>query len=157
MMTKKTQLTHLWCKVGLVVQLSQMMEYNLAKILALDEILRGFENRDSMFDFEYRVFVKSANKWYRKLSRKPLGKSLLRAKSIEFFTEEGEKRLSQAIDKRNYVVHQLFKDDLQTNHLETDPTFYYEELENTMDLLQSVNNDLIEIYNKQKAEYQLIW
>ena len=35
---KKVEL--LWTKVGLVVQLSQMVEYNLANILGFDEILR---------------------------------------------------------------------------------------------------------------------
>ena len=35
---KKVEL--LWTKVGFVVQLSQMVEYNLANILGFDEILR---------------------------------------------------------------------------------------------------------------------
>jgi hypothetical protein len=37
------QLVHLWGKVGFIVNLSQMVEYNLANIVAVDEILREYE------------------------------------------------------------------------------------------------------------------
>ena len=153
----KKQLFHLWGKVGFIVHLSQMVEYNLANILAFDEILREFEERDSMFVFEYNEFAQRANEWYEKLSGKPLGTSLNRAKGIKFFTDESEKLLSQAIEKRNYVVHHLFKEDLRNNHLETDPTFFYEELEETIGLLHSINESLTDIFKKQKEEYKFIW
>lgn len=151
------QLIHLWGKIGFIVHLSQMVEYNLANILAFDEILREFEERDSMFVIEYNEFARSANKWYKKLSERPLGEAFKRAQKIEFFTQEGEKLLSQAIEKRNYVVHRLFKEDLKENHLETDPTYYYEELEETISLLNTVNESLVDIFKKQKEEHKLIW
>jgi hypothetical protein len=151
------QLKFLWEKVGLVVNLSQMVEYNLANILAFDEILREFEERDSMFVYEYNEFAKQANKWYDKLSKKSLGKSLNRAKEIKFFTEESEKTLLEAIEKRNYVIHHLFKDDLTKKSLDTNPTVYYQELEETIALLTSVNDCLIEIFKQQKEEHKLIW
>lgn len=78
----KKQLLHLWGKVGFIVHLSQMVEYNLANILAFDEILREFEERDSMFVIEYNEFAQRANEWYEKLSGKPLGASLNKAKEI---------------------------------------------------------------------------
>ena len=69
-MNKKIEkeLQSLWAKVGLIVNLSQMVEYNLANILAFDEILREFETTDSMFVFEYNEFVEYANNWYKFLS-----------------------------------------------------------------------------------------
>ena len=153
----KKQLLELWGKVGFIVNLSQMVEYNLANILAFDEILREFEERDSMFVYEYNEFAKQANKWYDKLSKKSLGKSLNRAKEIKFFTEESEKTLLEAIEKRNYVIHHLFKDDLTKKSLDTNPTVYYQELEETIALLTSVNDSLIEIFKQQKEEHKLIW
>ena len=51
----KKQLEELWGKVGFIVNLSQMIEYNLANILAFDEILREFNNADSMYLFEYNT------------------------------------------------------------------------------------------------------
>lgn len=151
------QLKDVWTKVGVIVNLSQMVEYNLANILAFNEILCEFEERDSMFVCEYNEFAEQANKWYNILSQRPLGKSLKRAKEIKFFTEESEEILTQAIEKRNYVVHHLFKDDLTKKNLDTNPTVYYHELEETIALLVSVNDSLIEIFKQQKEEHKLIW
>lgn len=61
------------------------------------------------------------------------------------------------IEKRNYVIHHLFKDDLTKKNLDTNPTVYYKELEETIALLTSVNDSLIEIFKQQKEEHKLIW
>ena len=151
------QLNCLWVKVGVIVNLSQMVEYNLANIIAFNEILHEFEERDSMFVCEYNKFTEQANQWYDMLSQKPLGKSLNRAKEVKFFTEESEEILMQAIKKRNYVIHHLFKDDLTKKYLETNPAFYYQELEETITLLASLNDSLVDIFKKQKEEHKLIF
>jgi len=109
------QLKCLWEKVGVVVNLSQMVEYNLANILAFDEILREFEDRDSMFVFEYNELSQRANKCYNELSKQALGDILKEARKIKIFTKKSEKTLLHAIEKRNYVIHHLFKDDLTKN------------------------------------------
>ena len=151
------QLLQLWAKVGFIVNLSQMVEYNLSNILALDEILREFEKTDSMFVFEYNELVERANNWYKKLFKSTFGGNLNRAKEIKFFTNESEELLSKAIKKRNYVIHSLFKEDLKKNHLETNPKFYFDELEETISLLNDTNESLVEIFKKQKQEHKLIW
>lgn len=151
------QLVHLWEKVGFIVNLSQMVEYNLANILAFDEILREFETMDLMFVFEYNEFVERANNWYKRLSEMTFGANLKRAKEIKFFTNESEELLSKAIDKRNYVIHSLFKDDLKNKYLETNPKYYFKELEDTIYLLNTINESLVEIFKKQKEEHKLIW
>ena len=151
------QLKELWGKVGFIVNLSQMVEYNLANILAFDEILREFDTRDSMYVLEYNEFAEKANLWYSNLSKKSLGYALKRAKEIKYFTKEGETLLSQAIEKRNYVVHQLFKEDLNKKYLDTEPSFYFDELEDTIELLYSINNRLVDIFKNQKLEHNTIW
>ena len=151
------KLLRLWGKVGFIVNLSQRVEYNLANILAFDEILREFETTDSMFVFEYNEFVERANNWYKKLSKTTFGANFKRAKEIKFFTKESEELLSKAIEKRNYVIHSLFKDDLKKNYLETNPEFYFNELEETIFLLKSINDSLVEIFKQQREEHKLIW
>ncbi|CCY04666.1 unknown [Faecalibacterium sp. CAG:1138] len=153
----KRDLILLWEKVGFIVNLSQMLEYNLANILAFDEILREFESTDSMFVFEYNEFVERANNWYKELSKRTFGGNFRRAKEIKFFTKESEELLSKAIEKRNFIVHRLFKEDLQKNYLETNPKFYFNELEETISLLNSINEGLVEIFKKQKQEHKFIW
>ena len=158
-MDKKTEkeLLSLWGKVGFIVNLSQMVEYNLANILAFDEILREFETTDSMFVFEYNEFVERANNWYKKLSKMTFGANLKRAREIKFFTKKSEELLSKAIEKRNYVIHSLFKEDLEKNYLETNPKYYFNELEETIFLLNTINESLVKIFRQQKEEHQLIW
>ena len=149
-------LQELWGKVGFIVHLSQMVEYNLANILSADELLREFEERDSMCTIEYNEFAKKSNELYRTLSTKTLGSILNRAEKIKFFDEDGLKLLWEACNKRNYVVHHLFRDDLNSKHLASDPQFYFEELEITIGLLHEINEVLLNIFEQQKKEFRLI-
>lgn len=151
------QLIQLWGKVGFIVNLSQMIEYTLANVLAFDELLREFEERDSMFVFEFNEFAYKANEWYKKLESKALGFGIHRAKKLGYFDDESQKRLSDMCKERNYVIHRLFKDDLTKKHLETDPTFYFERLEKLIEEMNAINEDLNKIFAKQKEEYKLIW
>ena len=153
----KQHLEELWGKVGFIVNLSQMIEYNLANILAFDEILREFDNADSMYLFEYNAFVSRANNLYNKLSKHTFGYGLKRAKEINFFTDDSLKRLQKICEERNFVAHHLFKDDLKLKYIETDPTFYFERLENLIGNMHNANEDLTEIFKRQKDQFKLIW
>ncbi len=130
-LSKKTQkqLKELWGKVGFIVNLSQMIEYTLANILAFDEILREFEKTDSMFICEFNEFAETANKWYKILNEKTLGFGIKHAKAINFFTDESIQILEKICEERNFVVHHLFREDLTLKYLERKPSYYFERLE----------------------------
>ena len=150
-------LQELWGKVGFIVHLSQMVEYNLANILSADELLRGFDTDNSMRIVDYNELVQKSNEMHHKLSGIPLGGVLKQAKRVNFFNEDGLELLEKACKKRNYVVHNLFRDDLKPRHLETDTEFYFEELENTIEILHEINEVLIKIFERQKQEFELIY
>jgi len=150
-------LIELWGKVGFIVHLSQMVEYNLSNILSADELLREFGKSEAMCTIEYNNFVEKSNALYQTLSTKPLGAILNQAKNVKFFNEDGLELLREACDKRNFVVHHLFRDDLQTKRLETEPQFYFEELETTIGLLHEINEVLTKIFERQKQEFKLIY
>ena len=134
-----------------------MLEYNLANILYADELLRGFDTDNSMRIVDYNELVQKSNEMYHKLSGIPLGGVLKQAKKVNFFNEDGLELLEKACKKRNYVVHNLFRDDLKLRHLETDPEFYFEELENTIEILHEINEVLTKIFERQKQEFKLIY
>ena len=150
-------LQELWGKVGFIIHLSQMVEYNLANILSADELIRGFDTDNSMRIVDYNELVQKSNEMYHKLSVIPLGGVLKQAKKVNFFNEDGLELLEKACKKRNYVVHNLFRDDLKPRHLETDPEFYFEELENTIEILHEINEVLTKIFERQKQEFELIY
>lgn len=144
-------------KVGFIVNLSQMIEYNVANILAFNDLLSNFNDTNEMYSFEYEKFKKQANKLYKLLSKQPMGACLKQAENVKFFTEESQNRLELICNERNWAAHQLFKEDLELKHLETDPIFYYDRLEYIIDEMSAINNDLVEIFEKQKKVYNLIW
>ena len=150
-------LTDLWGKVGFIVHLSQMVEYNLANILSADELLKEFDTDNSMRIVDYNELAQTANEMYHKLSGMPLGGILRQAKKVKFFNEDGIELLEKAWKKRKYVVKNMFRDDLKPRHLETDPEFYFEELENTIEILHEINEVLTKIFERQKEEFKLIY
>lgn len=146
------QLEELFGKVGFIVNLSQMIEYTLANILAFDELLREFNKNDLMCLFDHLAV--RANKWYTKLSKQSFGYGLRRAQELDFFTADSQERLQNICEERNFVIHHLFKDDLKTQHLETDPSFYFERLESLIEDMYQANEDLNEIFKYQKAQFK---
>ena len=72
-MMKKRYYKKVWEMIGFVVNISQMVEYNLANILALNEILVAFDKEDFMYEFEYAELLRKTDDWYKKLDRLELG------------------------------------------------------------------------------------
>lgn len=140
-------------KVGLVVHLSQMIEYNIANILALDELCENFYKSRTMSYNKFNNISQKAEKWYHILECKPLGYGLKKAQEHGYFVQQSQNRLDEMCDERNYVVHQLFKEDLQMNLIETNPTFYYERLENLIEEMSLINEDLAKIMKDEQQRY----
>lgn len=144
-------------KVGLVVHLSQMIEYNIANILAFDDVLRKFDEPGLMMMYEFNDITREAEHWYEILEKKPLGFGLKEARERGFFTDESQKRLDEMCAERNYVVHRMFKDDLLTQNTSKNPTFYYERIENLLEEMKVINDGLTEIFKEKQNEYNSIY
>lgn len=144
-------------KVGLVVHLSQMIEYNIANILAFDDVLRKFDEPGLMMMYEFNDITREAEHWYEILEKKPLGFGLKEARERGFFTDESQKRLDEMCAERNYVVHRMFKDDLLTQNTSKNPSFYYERIENLLEEMKVINDGLTEIFKEKQNEYNSIY
>ena len=147
----------LFGKVGLVVHLSQMIEYNIANILAFDDVLRKFDEPGLMMMYEFNDITREAEHWYEILEKKPLGFGLKEARERGFFTDESQKRLDEMCAERNYVVHRMFKDDLLTQNTSKNPTFYYERIENLLEEMKVINYGLTKILKEKQNEYNSIY
>lgn len=156
-MIKKGYYKEVWEMVGFVVNLSQMIEYNLANILALNEILVAFDKEESMFEFEYSELLKKTDEWYKKLDRFELGKLLENIKSKTDFTAEFITSLTEIKAERNYFVHNVFKEDLFTKKFQNNPKQFIPRLQELIAKMHAANDELVKIFAEMKKEVKMIY
>lgn len=154
---KKRYYKKVWERVGFVVNLSQMIEYNLANILALNDILVAFDKKESMFEFEYDELLRKTDDWYEKLDKLELGKLLENIKSKTDFTEEFITFLTDIRTERNFFVHNIFKDDLFTKAFQDNPKQYIPRLQELIAKMHDANDELVKIFADMKKEVKLIY
>ena len=146
------KIDEIWKKIGLIINISQMIEYSLINIIAVNEILSEFEKKNQMYVFEYNELVKKSNELSDIFETKTLGEILSYFKEIKYFKNKDYHKLIEVLKRRNYVVHKFFKDDLSKNNLETNPIVYYSYLDETIKLMNEVNDELVGIDQKQRNE-----
>ncbi len=156
-MIKKGYYKEVWEMVGFVVNLSQMIEYNLANILALNEILVAFDKEETMFEFEYAELLKKTDEWYKKLDRFELGKLLENIKSRTDFTAEFITFLTEIKAERNYFVHNVFKEDLFTKEFQNNPKQFIPRLQELIAKMHAANDELVKIFAEMKKEVKMIY
>ena len=91
-------------KVGFIVRLSQVVEYNLANILSANELPREFDTNNSMRIVYYNELAQKSNEIYHKLSGTPLGGILRQAKKHPV----GWGRDSNLIPKSSRILEESF-------------------------------------------------
>lgn len=156
-MIKKGYYKEVWEMVGFVVNLSQMIEYNLANILALNEILVAFDKEETMFEFEYAELLKKTDEWYKKLDRFELGKLLENIKSRTDFTAEFITFLTEIKAERNYFAHNVFKEDLFTKEFQNNPKQFIPRLQELIAKMHAANDELVKIFAEMKKEVKMIY
>ena len=154
---KKRYYKKVWEMVGFVVNLSQMIEYNLANILALNEILLAFDKEDSMYEFEYAELLRKTDDWYQKLDKCELGKVLVEVKNKKIITEEFVNYLDEIKTERNYFVHNIFKEDLVTKAFQDNPKQYIPRLQELIAKMHAANDELVKIFAEMKKEVKMIY
>lgn len=155
-MSRKNYTIKIYSKIGLVVHLSQMIEYNLANIFAFNEILEGFKETDSMYLYEYNQLAQKANEWYESLNKMELGRSLKQFKGTTALEKELISRIDKVRIRRNYYIHNFFKEDLKTQRISSNSLQLMSDLEALIEEMASVNDQLCVIFNQYKAEYKMI-
>ena len=147
----------MWEMIGFLVNLSQMIEYNLANILALNEILVAFDKEDSMFEFEYAELLKRTDEWYKELDRLELGKLLYNLKSKTGFTNEFIDFLNEIRVERNYYVHNIFKEDLFTKEFQNNPKQFIPRLQYLIEKMSVANEEIVKIFSGMQREVKMIY
>ena len=154
---KNEKISELYGKVGVIVAFSQMIEYNLAMVFSFNEILTAFDKVDSIYIYEYNDIVKKANNWYEKINNNTLGFALNKIKGINFFSSDFEKQLNHILKKRNYVVHNIFKEDIGKDEMLNNTESFFPMLEELIEKMNNINTQLCDIILMQKKEYKTIY
>lgn len=142
----------LYGKVGLVVGLSQMIEYNLANVVSLSKVLSLFNNDKSVSLLEYNDVAKESNELYEKMIKNPLGYTISEAKKVPSFSKKFIDELEKVLNGRNWIVHHLFADDIFDHKLEKEIDSVIAKIDQLTGLMNEVNEDLCNVLKYQHSE-----
>lgn len=146
----------IYAHIGFMVNLSQMIEYNLANILALNDILSAFDKKEEIYVFEYNELLQKANEYYENLEKKELGKLLGEINKKEIFTKELILEIDKIREERNYFIHRFFKDDLFTKKFQNKPGQFTSIIKNLIGKMYIINEELVKIFSDMKKEVKMI-
>ena len=156
-MFKNRHYKEVWSIVGFIVNLSQMIEYNLAHILALNEILSKFDEKGAMWSFEYNELLRKTDEWYKKLSCRPLGNSLKEIEDRKVLTSDSMDELRWICDERNYFIHHYFKEDLRSKDFQERPKQIIPRLQELVIRMKNANDDLCNIFKEMDEKEKTIY
>ena len=143
----------IWENVGLIIHLSQMIEYNIANIIAGYTFLSNFEidNSKTIEDYFERSFLSNI-KLYDLNDKKTMGYLLGAAKKANVFDSNFEKQLDSIKQTRDYYAHTFFKEALFSNKIEMEPDSLIASLNKTIEEFSIVNEKLLIIDSKQRRQ-----
>ena len=124
-------------KIGMILHISQAIEYNLHIIIIYDNIYKKCFSKEEIKDKLKRI-----EEYYLEYSKQPTGYSIDLARKTKIFTEDFLISLSKAISKRNYYAHRFFKDDFKENNLNNNPKMFLDKLDKDITRLNEMNTEL---------------
>ena len=136
----------LYGRVGMIVALSQMVEYNLAEIQAYCKALSNLNEGQVQPDRQKQILMEADDIYHANLA-KTLGQNIQGIKDSCIFEDDPKfiDSLGGVLKERNYVVHQLFKDDVQKQYIQNNLQRVLDRLSNAVGRLNNLNKKLIEI------------
>jgi hypothetical protein len=136
----------LYGRVGMIVALSQMIEYNLAEVQAYHKALNNLSGAELQSDRQKQILIE-ADKIYHTNLAKTLGQNIQGIKDSHIFKDAPEliDVLDEVLKERNYVIHQLFKDDVRKQCIQNNLQQVLDRLGDDVDRLNNLNEKLLEI------------
>jgi hypothetical protein len=148
----------LYGRVGMIVALSQMIEYNLAEIQAYQKVLILFDKNDRVAKETFDQVQKEANALWGRSLLETLGQNIAQIKRANIFQDDPEQlnELETVLKERNYITHQLFKEDVVNPFIEENLASVLNRLLNDVGKMNRLNEALIAQIRKLECEYNSI-
>ena len=141
----------MYCRIGYIFHIIQMIEYNIAMILSIEE---WEKEKDAVFTMEkFDEVKKKIAKRFKVLSSKKYTFGTL-AREVEnsvYLRDLDKKALKEVVEYRNYLAHKCFKEKLLNGSLKTieDADRFAMELTVFEGKAAPLNNYLVSILNKR--------
>ena len=142
----------MYSRIGYIFHVLQMIEYNLANILSIEEFEKETKTLFSISDID--IIKKRIEEKFDKLSELTFGKlkeeikQSIYLKSIDFY------ELTKIKDYRDYLAHRCFKERLIAKKLDIleDVDEFVEELNRFEERVIKMNNFLVEIFKEKRIQ-----
>lgn len=146
----------MYSRFGYIFHTLQMVEYNLANILAIEEFEK--ETKAIFEEKDINEIKDKINKKYEELSKYTFGKLKSIVKDSKYLKEIDLNCLEEIIKYRNYLAHNCFKEKLLENQLISveDVDIFVNELNDFEEKIVSFNEILLEIFEKNKKKSVLL-
>ena len=155
-MTKEVVFREMYSRLGHFFHVIQMVEYNIANIISIEEFEKETKTVFDAADVE-RIRSNIETK-YQKLSGLTFGKLANEVAASLYLKNIEIKKLEEIVKFRNYLAHNCFKEKLLEHKLEQleDVDEFVDELNDYEEKARELNDWLVEIFKDNKIKSILL-
>ncbi len=155
-MTKEVIFREMYSRIGYFFHIIQMVEYNIANIISIEEFEKETKAVFDATDIE-RIRSNIETK-YQKLSGLTFGKLANEVAASTYLKNIEMKKLEEIVKFRNYLAHNCFKEKLLEHKLEQleDVDEFVDELNDYEEKARELNDWLVEIFEDNKTKSILL-
>lgn len=148
----------IYLALGEIVEVSQVIEYNLATLIKYNEYIKKFKENHKLSKRDYDSFFEEVEVMYTELNSSTLGQIINKLKEVDIFNSSSIQKLYDLLKERNYLVHRFFKDN-NFNEIKVYSQKYNDickRLQTTFLNMQDINYKLCEIIKGMQIEFSNI-
>ncbi len=145
----------MYSRIGCILHIFQMIEYNIANILSVEEYEKI--NGKLISEEDIKQVKKDIDSKYQQLTKIFFGRLWKEIKSSRYLANIDLEALEEIVKYRNYLVHNCFKEKLIENQLTLENIDeFVDELNDFEELIRNFNDQLVKIFEIHKIKRVMI-
>ena len=142
----------MYSRIGFIFHIIQMIEYNIANILALEEFEK--KQSDTFTYSDVQLIKNNIDIKFSKLSKLTFGRLKDEVEKSKYLANVDMELLKKIVDYRNYLAHRCFKEKLLNNELSSveDADKFVDELNNFETVSKNFNEWLLTVFRKNRIK-----
>ena len=148
-------MNRIYCAIGKIVELTQIIELELGDILQNSEIIKEFGRHTKITKADYDQVLEDSEYIKEKMRTMTFGAMIGVLRDSKSLSYDEITELKTLLEKRNYFAHEYFK---YTDFSNADESFILEEFEAIKDIIQKLRKflnriDTIIAGQKERIDY----